>query len=161
MKIQIKKQTNPQENNNGMKIQVKKLKENAILPSRGSAYAAGYDLYACLDEAVSIEAGETVKIGTGLSIAVPEGYFGAIFARSGLAAKEGLRPANCVGVADSDYRGEYIVALHNDSSVTRMVTPGERIAQLVIMPFLSVCFEETNYLEETERGEGGFGSTGK
>ena len=161
MKIQIKKQTNPQENNNGMKIQVKKLKENAILPSRGSAYAAGYDLYACLDEAVSIEAGETIKIGTGLSIAVPEGYFGAIFARSGLAAKEGLRPANCVGVADSDYRGEYIVALHNDSSVTRMVTPGERIAQLVIMPFLSVCFEETNYLEETERGEGGFGSTGK
>ena len=161
MKIQIKKQTNPQENNNGMKIQVKKLKENAILPSRGSAYAAGYDLYACLDEAVSIGAGETVKIGTGLSIAVPEGYFGAIFARSGLAAKEGLRPANCVGVADSDYRGEYIVALHNDSSVTRMVTPGERIAQLVIMPFLSVCFEETNYLEETERGEGGFGSTGK
>lgn len=161
MKIQIKKQTNPQENNNGMKIQVKKLKENAILPSRGSAYAAGYDLYACLDEAVSIEAGETVKIGTGLSIAVPEGYFGAIFARSGLAAKEGLRPANCVGVADSDYRGEYIVALHNDSSVTRMITPGERIAQLVIMPFLSVCFEETNYLEETERGEGGFGSTGK
>ncbi|MBR5188177.1 MAG: dUTP diphosphatase [Clostridia bacterium] len=144
-----------------MKIQVKKLKENAILPSRGSAYAAGYDLYACLDEAVSIEAGETVKIGTGLSIAVPEGYFGAIFARSGLAAKEGLRPANCVGVADSDYRGEYIVALHNDSSVTRMITPGERIAQLVIMPFLSVCFEETNYLEETERGEGGFGSTGK
>ena len=161
MKIQIKKQTNPQENNNGMKIQVKKLKENAILPSRGSAYAAGYDLYACLDEAVSIEAGETVKIGTGLSIAVPEGYFGAIFARSGLATKEGLRPANCVGVADSDYRGEYIVALHNDSSVTRMITPGERIAQLVIMPFLSVCFEETNYLEETERGEGGFGSTGK
>ena len=161
MKIQIKKQTNPQENNNSVKIQVKKLKENAILPSRGSAYAAGYDLYACLDEAVSIEAGETVKIGTGLSIAVPEGYFGAIFARSGLAAKEGLRPANCVGVADSDYRGEYIVALHNDSAVTRTVTPGERIAQLVIMPFLSVCFEETNYLEETERGEGGFGSTGK
>lgn len=144
-----------------MKIQVKKLKANANLPTRGSAYAAGYDLYACVDEPVIIEAGETVKIGTGLSIAVPEGYFGAIFARSGLAAKEGLRPANCVGVADSDYRGEYIVALHNDSSVQRTVTPGERIAQLVIMPFLPVCFEETDNLEETERGKGGFGSTGK
>ena len=144
-----------------MNIQVKKLKYNAQLPTRGSAYAAGYDLYACLDEAITIAAGETVKVGTGLSIAVPEGYFGAIFARSGLAAKEGLRPANCVGVADSDYRGEYIVALHNDSSVTRTVTPGERIAQLVIMPFLSINFEEAQELDATERGEGGFGSTGK
>ena len=131
-----------------MNIQVKKLKNNAQLPTRGSAYAAGYDLYACLDEAITIAAGETVKVG-------------AIFARSGLAAKEGLRPANCVGVADSDYRGEYIVALHNDSSVTRTVTPGERIAQLVIMPFLSVTFEEAQELSATERGEGGFGSTGK
>ena len=144
-----------------MKIQVKKLKENAQLPTRGSAVAAGYDLYACLDEAVTVKAGETVKIGTGLSIAVPDGYFGAIFARSGLAAKEGLRPANCVGVADSDYRGEYIVALHNDSSVDRTVTPNERIAQLVIMPFLSVTFEESDTLDQTERGAGGFGSTGK
>jgi dUTP pyrophosphatase len=144
-----------------MNIQVKKLKDNAQLPTRGSAYAAGYDLYACIDEAITIEAGETVKIGTGLSIAVPEGYFGAIFARSGLAAKEGLRPANCVGVADSDYRGECIVALHNDSSVTRTVTPNERIAQLVIMPFLSVTFEEAESLDETDRGNGGFGSTGK
>ncbi|MBQ3490028.1 MAG: dUTP diphosphatase [Clostridia bacterium] len=144
-----------------MRIQVKKLHTNATLPTRGSAYAAGYDLYACLDEAVTVEAGATVKIGTGLSIAIPEGYFGAIFARSGLAAKEGLRPANCVGVADSDYRGEYIVALHNDSAITRTVTPGERIAQLVIMPFLPVVFEETDNLDETERGEGGFGSTGK
>ena len=144
-----------------MKIQIKKLKENALIPTRGSAYAAGYDLYACIDAPLTIDAGMTVKVGTGLSIAVPEGYFGAVFARSGLAAKEGLRPANCVGVADSDYRGEYIVALHNDSSVQRTVTPGERIAQLVIMPFLSVCFEEVDNLEETERGEGGFGSTGK
>ena len=102
-----------------------------------------------------------MKIGTGLSIAVPEGYFGAIFARSGLAAKEGLRPANCVGVADSDYRGEYIVALHNDSAISRVVTPGERIAQLVVMPYLSVEFEEVDSLDETERGAGGFGSTGK
>jgi dUTP pyrophosphatase len=144
-----------------MNIQVKKLKDNAQLPTRGSAYAAGYDLYACLDEAIEIRAGETVKVGTGLSIAVPEGYFGAIFARSGLAAKEGLRPANCVGVADSDYRGEYIVALHNDSASHRTVTPGERIAQLVIMPFLSVTFNEVESLGETERGAGGFGSTGK
>ncbi len=144
-----------------MKIQIKKLNENAIIPTRGSAYAAGYDLYAALDAPVMIGAGETVKIGTGLSIAVPEGYFGAIFARSGLAAKEGLRPANCVGVADSDYRGEYIVALHNDSAVTRTVTSGERIAQLVVMPYLSVEFEEAETLSETERGEGGFGSTGK
>ena len=161
MKIQFKKQTQTQTNNTGIKIQVKKLKETASLPTRGSAYAAGYDLYACLDEAVTVEAGATVKIGTGLSIAVPEGYFGAIFARSGLATKEGLRPANCVGVADSDYRGEYIVALHNDSAVARTVTHGERIAQLVIMPFLSVEFEEADSLEETQRGEGGFGSTGK
>ena len=144
-----------------MKIQIKKLKENAIIPTRGSDRAAGYDIYACLENEITIGAGETVKIGTGLSIAVPEGYFGAIFARSGLAAKEGLRPANCVGVADSDYRGEYIVALHNDSAISRVVTPGERIAQLVVMPYLSVEFEEVDSLDETERGAGGFGSTGK
>ncbi len=144
-----------------MKIQIQKLKENATVPTRGSVHAAGYDLYACLENEVQIGAGETVKIGTGLSIAVPEGYFGAIFARSGLAAKEGLRPANCVGVADSDYRGEYIVALHNDSEAVRTVTPGERIAQLVVMPYLSVEFEEVAALDETERGAGGFGSTGR
>ncbi len=144
-----------------MKIEIQKLRENAILPTRGSALAAGYDLYACIENDVQIAPGKTEKIGTGLAIAVPEGYFGAIFARSGLAAKEGLRPANCVGVADSDYRGEYIVALHNDSDVTRTVTPGERIAQLVIMPFLSVEFEEKESLDKTARGAGGFGSTGK
>ena len=145
-----------------MNIKIKKLKENAVIPTRGSEKAAGYDLYACFEgESLTIPAHSTVKVGTGLAIAVPDGYFGAIFARSGLATKQGLRPANCVGVADSDYRGEYIVALHNDSSIARTVTPGERIAQLVIMPFLSVDFEETNNLEETERGEGGFGSTGK
>ena len=142
-----------------MKIQIKKLKENAIIPTRGSDRAAGYDLYACLENEITIGAGETVKIGTAMES--PEGYFGAIFARSGLAAKEGLRPANCVGVADSDYRGEYIVALHNDSSISRVVTPGERIAQLVVMPYLSVEFEEVDSLDETERGAGGFGSTGK
>lgn len=145
-----------------MEIKIKRLKENATLPSRGSAAAAGYDLYACLEsESVDIAPHETVKIGTGLSLAVPDGYFGAIFARSGLAAKEGLRPANCVGVADSDYRGEYIVALHNDSEIVRTVKNGDRIAQLVIMPFLSVEFNEVEELDETERGAGGFGSTGK
>ena len=142
-------------------VRVKILRKGAQLPTYGSALAAGYDLYACLDTDVQIAPGKTEKIGTGLAIAVPEGYFGAIFARSGLAAKEGLRPANCVGVADSDYRGEYIVALHNDSDVVRTVTPGERIAQLVVMPFLSVEFEEKESLDTTERGTGGFGSTGK
>ena len=144
-----------------MKILIKKLSEKATLPTRGSEYAAGYDLYACLDEDAVIAPGKTAKIGTGISVAVPEGYFGAIFARSGLAAKQGLRPANCVGVADSDYRGEYIVALHNDSDEPRTVSNGDRIAQLVVMPFLSCEFEETDELSETQRGSGGFGSTGK
>lgn len=143
-----------------MDIKIKKLKSNAIIPTRGSASAAGYDLYACIDESVRVYAGETVKIGTGLSIAIPEGYFGAIFARSGLATKEGLRPANCVGVCDSDYRGEYIIALHNDSSAMRVIEPGERIAQLVVLPYLSANFIETDNLDQTDRGARGFGSTG-
>lgn len=144
-----------------MVIQLKKLKENALLPTRGSEHAAGYDLYACLEEDVLIAPGQTVKIGTGLAVAVPEGFFGAVFARSGLASKEGLRPANCVGVCDSDYRGEYIIALHNDSGMERIVRHGDRIAQLVILPFLSAEFEECDSLPETARGAGGFGSTGK
>ena len=144
-----------------MVIQLKKLKENALLPTRGSEHAAGYDLYACLEEDVLIGPGQTVKIGTGLAVAVPEGFFGAVFARSGLASKEGLRPANCVGVCDSDYRGEYIIALHNDSGMTRTVRHGDRIAQLVILPFLPAEFEECDSLPETARGAGGFGSTGK
>ena len=145
-----------------MLINVKKLRENATLPTRGSAQAAGYDLSACIDGgSVTIAPHSTEKIGTGLAIAVPDGYFGAIFARSGLAAKQGLRPANCVGVADSDYRGEYIVALHNDTDEPRTVAAGERIAQLVVMPYLSVEFTEVADLDETERGAGGFGSTGK
>ncbi len=145
-----------------MEIKIKKLRDGAVLPSRGSAAAAGYDLYACLEtDSVEIKPHTTVKIGTGLSIAVPEGYFGAIFARSGLATKENLRPANCVGVADSDYRGEYIVALHNDGEIVRTVKNGDRIAQLVIMPFLSVEFTQADELDDTERGAGGFGSTGK
>ncbi len=145
-----------------MNIKIKKLKENAVIPTRGSEKAAGYDLYACFEgESLTIPAHSTVKVGTGLAIAVPDGYFGAIFARSGLATKQGLRPANCVGVADSDYRGEYIVALHNDTDEEKVIAKAERIAQLVVMPFLSVEFDEVDELDETERGAGGFGSTGK
>lgn len=144
-----------------MKILLKKLRENALMPTRGSQYAAGYDLYACLDSPVVIHPGETVKVGTGISAAIPDGWFGAVFARSGLSLREGLRPANCVGVCDSDYRGEYIVALHNDSDAARIITHGERIAQLVILPFLEAEFEFSSELPETERGAGGFGSTGK
>ncbi len=144
-------------------VQIKKLKSQATLPTSGSRYAAGYDLYACLDGdgEVTIPAHRTVKIGTGLAVALPEGTFGAIFARSGLATKEGLRPANCVGVIDSDYRGECIVSVHNDSGVERTVRTGERIAQLVLLPFLPMEFEEVDALKDTERGAGGFGSTGK
>lgn len=143
-----------------MNIPVKILNENAHLPTRGSEYAAGYDLYAAVEHPVLIRPHETEKIGTGLSFELPENTFAAIFARSGLAAKKGLRPANCVGVCDSDYRGEYIVALHNDSESTQMVEPGERIAQMVLMPFVSMEFTEFENLSETERGSGGFGSTG-
>lgn len=144
-----------------MKILFRKLREGAVIPSRGSEYAAGYDLYACLDAPVEIEPGTNKKIGTGLSIAVPEGYFGAVFARSGLATKEGLRPANCVGICDSDYRGEYIVPVYNDSPDTKIISGGDRIAQLVILPFMGADFEEADELPETGRGEAGFGSTGK
>ena len=143
-----------------MKIQIKALRDGAVMPSRGSQYAAGYDLYACIDEDIEIFPGKTEKVGTGISVAVPEGYFGAVFARSGLAMKQGLRPANCVGVCDSDYRGEYIVALHNDSDKIRTVHNGDRIAQLVIIPFYEAEFEWAAELSQTARGEGGFGSTG-
>ena len=143
-----------------MKIQIKALRDGAVMPSRGSQYAAGHDLYACIDEDIEIFPGKTEKVGTGISVAVPEGYFGAVFARSGLAMKQGLRPANCVGVCDSDYRGEYIVALHNDSDKIRTVHNGDRIAQLVIIPFYEAEFEWAEELSQTARGEGGFGSTG-
>ena len=145
-----------------MQIKIKKVNPNAKIPTHGSEQAAGYDLYACLDaENITIEAHKTVKVPTGLSMAIPEGYFGAIFARSGLAAKQGLRPANCVGVVDSDYRGEFIVMLHNDTDEPKTVENGDRVAQLVVMPFMPVDFEETDSLDETQRGTGGFGSTGK
>lgn len=143
-----------------MKMKIKRLSETATLPTRGSSAAAGYDLYADMEE-TKVAPGETKKIPVGISVEIPEGYFGGIFARSGLSTKEGLRPANCVGVIDADYRGPVMVALHNDSDVVRTITPGEKIAQMVIMPFLSVEFEEVEELTETKRGEGGFGSTGK
>lgn len=146
-----------------MQINIKKTDPDAIVPTRGSEYAAGYDLYAHFTAPFSgqaIRPGATAKIGTGICMEIPEGYFGAIFARSGLATKQGLRPANCVGVVDSDYRGEIIVALHNDSKEDRDVLEGERIAQIVIIPFLPVDFNEVDMLNETVRGAGGFGSTG-
>ncbi len=145
-----------------MKVRIKKTFEGATLPTSGSEYAAGYDLYAHLDnlEQQVIEPGKTVKIGTGICVEIPNGYFGAVFARSGLATRDGLRPANCVGVIDSDYRGEVIVALHNDDNERKSVRESDRIAQLVIMPYLPVEFEEVDELGETDRGAGGFGSTG-
>ena len=144
-----------------MEINVKKLKDNAVIPTRGSEYAAGYDLYAAIDETIVIGPHETQKIGTGLSFELPENTFGMIVARSGLATKEGLRPANCSGICDSDYRGEYIIALHNDSDEIRYVEPNERIAQLILMSYVPMTFSLVNELTITERGEGGFGSTGQ
>lgn len=144
-----------------MEILLKKLTETAKIPERGSDFAAGYDLFADINEPVKIAPHETLLIGTGISLAIPEGYFGGVFARSGLSMKEGLRPANCVGVIDADYRGEIKVALHNDSETVRVVEPFQKIAQLVVIPILSVEFQETEELDDTLRGAGGFGSTGK
>lgn len=143
-----------------MRLEIQKLRENATIPSRGSDEAAGYDLYAAIDEERVIAPGETAMIGTGLAAAIPSGYFGGIYARSGLSCKEGLRPANCVGVIDADYRGEITVALHNDSDQARTVSPDQKIAQLVVQPYLMLEFEEVSKLSDTERGTGGFGSTG-
>ena len=142
-----------------MKINIKKVNEDAIIPTKGSDYAAGYDLYATKDEVIFPH--NTTKVSTGLAIEIPEGYYGGIFARSGLASKKRVRPANCVGVIDSDYRGEIIVLLHNDSERHQFISKGDRIAQLIVLPYLSIEFEEVENLNETERGEGGFGSTGK
>ena len=144
-------------------VQIKKLREDAVIPTRGSKFAAGYDLCACLDgdEAVTIPPRHTVVLHTGLSFALQEGTFGAVFARSGLASRQGLRPANCVGVIDSDYRGECMVALHNDSGEERTVRHGDRVAQLILLPFLPMEFEEADELPDTARGAGGFGSTGR
>lgn len=145
---------------NNITVKIKKLKQTAILPKRGSQFAAGYDVCACLDKEVQIQPHETCKIGTGLAIETPENYWTGIFARSGLATKKGLRPANCVGVVDSDYRGQIIVAVHNDSETPRVIEPNERIGQLIIMPCYNISFEEVDKLEDTDRGASGFGSTG-
>lgn len=141
-------------------MNIKKLTSTAIIPTRGSEKAAGYDLYADTNSVVEIKPHKTKKINTGIAIMIPNGYYGAIVARSGLSTKKGLRPANCTGIIDSDYRGDIIVALHNDSDEVQTIEPHERIAQLVICPFLSVEFNEVDELDETERGENGFGSTG-
>lgn len=142
-------------------VKLKKLNQNAVIPTYGSPFSAGADLYACLEEAITIRPNETVLVKTGIALEIPEGYAGLIYARSGLASKKGLAPANKVGVVDSDYRGEIMVALHNHSMVEQQVEPKERIAQLVVTPFLSVSFEEVEELTDTERGSGGFGSTGR
>ena len=143
-----------------MKIKIKKINENAKMPTYGSEYSAGADLYALLEEAIEIKPHETVFVHTGISVEIPEGYCGLIFARSSMGAKRGLSPANKVGVIDADYRGEIMVALHNHSEVTATVEPFERIAQLAIVPFLKAEFEEAAELSDTVRGAGGFGSTG-
>lgn len=144
-----------------MKINLKRLTETAIVPTRQHEGDAGYDLYADIQETMTIEPHTTEMIHTGIAIEILDGYFGAVFARSGLASKQGLRPANCTGVCDSRYRGEYMVALHNDSDIARIVCPGDRIAQLVVMPYLNIEFDEVDELTSTERGDDGFGSTGR
>lgn len=146
-----------------MKVNIKKLNSKANIPTYGSTEAAGLDLYALIENETSslfIPSSATVKINTGIAIEIPKGYFGAIYARSGLSIKNGLRPANCVGVIDNDYRGEIIVALHNDSSEDYIINNGDRIAQIVITPYLTIEPNEVAELSDTERDEGGFGSTG-
>ena len=142
-------------------VRVKRVLEGAELPTYGSAAAAGADLYACLEEAVTIQPGETVFIPTGIALEVPQGCAGLIYARSSMGAKRGLAPANKVGVIDSDYRGQVMVALHNHSVLPQTVEPQERIAQLLITPVFTPGFVETEELSDTQRGAGGFGSTGK
>lgn len=144
-----------------MDVRFKRLNDLAKIPTRGSKFSAGYDLYAATDKDVQIPPHSTVKIGTGLAIELPVGWFGAIFARSGIATKRGLRPANCVGVVDADFRNEVLVALHNDSNEIMTVQARERIAQLVILPYQDIDFKEVNELSDTDRGMGGFGSTGE
>lgn len=143
------------------KVKIKKLSENAVIPTYGSEYSAGADLYACLESEVTIGAGETYVVKTGIAMEIPTGYAGLIYARSGLATKRGLAPANKTGVVDSDYRGEIMVALYNHSKEEQSIAPGERVAQLVITPFLTADFIEEDELSDTKRGSGGFGSTGR
>lgn len=143
-----------------VKVNIKKLREDAVMPSYGSDHAAGADLYS-VSETFDIESGETVLVHTGIAMELPLGTVGLVYARSGLASKKGLAPANKVGVIDCDYRGEIMVALHNHSNEKRTVEKGERIAQLVITPYYTADFCQTDELSDTVRGEGGFGSTGR
>ena len=143
-----------------MTVKILKLHQNARIPTYGSADAAGADLYACIDEAVTIQPSQTVLIPTGLSMEIEQGFAGFIYARSGLATKRGLAPANKVGVIDSDYRGQVMVSLHNHTEQPQTVEPGERVAQMVFAPVYQAQFCETDALQDTERGTGGFGSTG-
>ena len=142
-------------------VAIRLMREGAVVPTYGSADAAGADLYACLDTPVTIEAGETVMIPTGVATAIPQGLVGLVYARSGLASKRGLAPANKVGVIDSDYRGEIFVALHNHGTAAQVVEHGERVAQLVLTPYVTAAFQTVESLDDTVRGAGGFGSTGK
>ncbi len=142
-------------------LRIKKLRDNAQMPTYGSEYAAGADMYAAIDEAVTIQPNETKFIPTGLAFEIPEGYAGFIYARSGLACKKGLAPANKVGVVDADYRGEVMVALHNHGTEAQTVEAGERIAQMIIAPFITANFIFSDELDDTVRGAGGFGSTGR
>lgn len=144
-----------------MIVKIKKLNDEARIPKYGTAEAAGADLYSCIEENTLIKAGETVMIKTGIALEIPKGYVGLVYARSGLAFKKGIAPSNKVGVIDSDYRGEIMVALHNHSKEDYVVEKGERIAQLVIAPYIFADFEEVEELDETDRNVGGFGSTGK
>ena len=141
-------------------VKIKKLNDKAIIPTYGTKYSAGADLSACMDGAITIQPGETVLVKTGVAMAIPEGFAGLVYARSGLATKKGLAPANKVGVIDADYRGEIMVPLHNHSRIPVEIEHGERIAQMIITPFLTAEYMLTDELDETERGEGGFGSTG-
>lgn len=142
-------------------VRIKKLSENAMIPTYGTISSAGADLYACIPERAVLEPGETVLIHTGIAMEIPEGYAGLIYARSSLAVKSGLAPANKVSVIDSDYRGELMIPMHNHSKDIQSIEPAERIAQIIFTPYYMACFEETEELGSTARGEGGFGSTGK
>lgn len=142
-------------------IPIKKLNPNAVIPTYGTQYSAGADIYACIDTPISIKPQETVLIHTGIALEIPVGYAGLIYARSGLAAKRGIAPANKVSVIDSDYRGELMIPLLNHSSIPQEIAPKERIAQIIFTPYLKGIFGETEELDDTERGTNGFGSTGK
>ena len=144
-----------------MNVKIRKVRADGKIPAYGSAGAAGADLYACLERPVMLMPGETRPIHTGIALEIPEGYVGLVYARSGMALKKGLAPANKVGVIDSDYRGEIIVALHNHGAMTQAIEPGERVAQIVFTPCMQAAFEEADELSDTQRGSGGFGSTGQ